>query len=431
MLLRTESLAPPTPSPSPSPSPLRAASAAASAAALDGHRPLRVGLFTDTLDEINGVGRFIRDMGEQAQLKGRHFVIHTCARKPRHRLPNRRNFEPMLSSTLPYYPELEMNLPPLPEILDWAERQRFDVVHISTPGAMGLCGLAVARALRVPALATYHTDFPAYVENLVGDHRVTAGTTFYMKWIYRRMATVFSRSREYQASLRQLGIAAPRLATTLPGVNTEKFNPKHRDDAGLWPRLGVRQARRLLYCGRISIEKNLPLLADAFARLCAMRHDTALVLAGDGPYMARMQAQLRGLPAYFLGYQNDQQLGPLYASADLFVFPSLTDTLGQVVMESQASGLPVLVSDVGGPQEMIEDGVTGQVLRGGASSSADAWCAAIDALLNDAPRRQRMARAAVARIAPFSLEKTFDAFWQAHADAHTRNGAAANGSPTS
>src|SRR5688572_2171235 len=91
--------------------------------------PLRVGLFTDTLDEINGVGRFIRDMGEQAHRKNRHFIIHTCVKKTRFDLAYRKNFEPMLSRSLPYYPELEMNLPPLPEIMHWADQQQFDAIH--------------------------------------------------------------------------------------------------------------------------------------------------------------------------------------------------------------------------------------------------------------------------------------------------------------
>src|SRR5690606_11436555 len=120
----------------------------------------------------------------------------------------------------------------------------------------------------------------------------------------------------------------------------------------------------LLYCGRVSVEKNLPLLVESFKRLCQIRRDTALVIAGTGPYLEEMRKQLLGHPAYFLGYQNDAQLGPLYCGADLFVFPSRTDTLGQVVMEAQASGLPVLVSDAGGPKEMIEDQATGLVIPG-------------------------------------------------------------------
>jgi glycosyltransferase involved in cell wall biosynthesis len=374
---------------------------------------LKVGLFTDTLDDINGVARFIRDMGEQARKRGLHFVIHTCTNRTRFDLPNRKNFEPMLSRRLPFYPELEMNLPPVPEILEWADRQQFDAIHVSTPGAMGLCGWLVARMLNVPLLGTYHTDFPAYVDRLSGDHRLTAATTVYMRWFYRCMTTVFSRSREYQQSLVRLGVDERRLTMTLPGINTEKFNVRHRD-LGVFETHGVREPRKLLYCGRVSREKNLQVLVDAFKQLCIARRDTALLVAGDGPFLAEMREQLAGLPAYFLGYQNDQQLGPLYASCDLFVFPSRTDTLGQVVMEAQSSGLPVIVSDEGGPKEICDDGITGTVVR---SDDPSRWCQAIEDLLDDEPLRLRMSRTAPGRINRFSLDKTFEAFWQEHADA--------------
>jgi glycosyltransferase involved in cell wall biosynthesis len=182
----------------------------------------------------------------------------------------------------------------------------------------------------------------------------------------------------------------------------------------MWKELGVGQKHKLFYAGRVSLEKNLPFLADAFKRLCKNRKDVALVIAGDGPYLPAMKKALEGLPVYFLGYQNDSTLPALYASSDLFVFPSKTDTLGQVVIESQAAGLPVLVSNVGGPQEVMDDGITGLVL---AAENPQVWTDAIDELLNDEPRRARMSRTASQRMTRFSLAKTFEAFWEEHFDA--------------
>ncbi len=376
----------------------------------------RIGLFTDTLDDINGVARFIRDMGEQAHRRKRQFIIHTCTNTQRFNVPNRRNFEPMLSRRFPFYPELELNLPPVPEILEWADRQQFDAIHVSTPGPMGLCGWLVAKMLHIPLLGTYHTDFPAYVQNLTGDHRLTTGTTLFMRWFYRSMHTVFSRSRDYQQSLIQLGVPEDRLSMILPGINTDKFNIRHRD-LSVFDRFGVKEPRRLLYIGRVSLEKNLRLMVQTFKRLCTDRKDTALIVAGDGPYAEDLRKELAGYPLYFLGYQPDKILAQLYASSDVFVFPSRTDTLGQVVMEAQSSGLPVVVSDEGGPQEITDDGVTGIVVR---SDDPEDWCRAICSLLDDESKRLRMARNAPTRINRFSLEKTFEAFWQEHVDAIER-----------
>jgi len=124
-----------------------------------------------------------------------------------------------------------------------------------------------------------------------------------------------------------------------------------------------------------------------------------------------MRKKLAGTPAYFLGYQNDEQLGRLYASADLFVFPSRTDTLGQVVMEAHASGLAAIVSNEGGPKETVDHDVTGLVLP---ATDARVWSLALDQLLSDEPRRQRMARCAPQRVERFSLERTFENFWAEH-----------------
>ena len=381
------------------------------------HKPktadtLRVGLFTDTLDEVNGVGRFIRDMGEQAHHRGRNLVVHTCCERdvvPAHAF-QRKNFTPLLSRPLPYYSEIRLNLPPLLDVLEWVDRQQFDAIHVSTPGPMGLCGWLAAKMLHVPLLATYHTDFPAYVGSLTRDHRMVAGTQQYMKWFYHQTSAVFSRSNQYRFNLRDLGVAEERIRTIRPGVNTRKFSPACRD-LNVWTELGVREPLRLLYCGRVSVEKNLPLLAVAFRQLCRARSDTALVVAGDGPYLGELKSKLAGTPVYFLGYQDDARLGRLYASSDLLVFPSRTDTLGQVVMEAQACGLPALVSNEGGPKENVDEGNTGLVLP---ATDARLWSSTIDLLLTDEPRRLRMSRLAPQRATQQSPEHTFEHFWTEH-----------------
>ncbi len=376
---------------------------------------MKLGVFTDTFDEVNGVGRFIQDMSRQARLHGRTLVVHTSSANPVVECENRKNFTPLLSRPMPFYADQPLTIPPLAEVLEWADRQQFDAIHVHTPGPMGLCGWLVAKMLRVPLLGTYHTDFPGYVHNLTGDYRITTGTASFMKWFYSQTQTVFSRSKEYRNILSGMGLADEKLAMTLPGVDNEKFSSEKRDE-GVWKKLGatkqgIAEAYKLLYAGRVSVEKNLPFLADAFKRLCENRKDVALVIAGDGPYLATMKKKLAGLPVYFLGIQNDQTLPAVYASSDLFVFPSKTDTLGQVVIEAQASGLPVLVSNVGGPQEVMDDGITGRVLP---TSDPQVWVDAINQLLNDQPERLRMSRTATQRMTRFSLAKTFEAFWEEH-----------------
>ena len=308
------------------------------------------------------------------------------------------------------------------QILEWADRQQFDVIHVSTPGPMGLCGWLVSKMLRVPMLATYHTDFPAYIEKLSGDHRVGNGTATYMKWFYSQAATVFVRSAAYRFKLLDLGVEEHKLRVLPAGVDLEKFNASMRNANCL---ANIAQPRRLLYAGRVSVEKNLRLLVEIFARLCLSRKDAAPIVAGEGPYLAEMKELLVNLPAHFVGMQSDEQLARLYAGSDLFVFPSRTDTLGQVVLEAQACGLPAIVSNEGGPKETVVEDVTGRVLM--SDDPAD-WCDAIAALLEDEPRRRAMSLAAIQRSSRHSLSRTFDYFWAEHVLA-TRPPAAVSGSP--
>jgi glycosyltransferase involved in cell wall biosynthesis len=328
-------------------------------------------------------------------------------------MESRKNFVPLASCPFPLYPQLSLSLPPIAQVLEWADRRQFDAIHVHTPGPMGLCGMLVGAMLRVPVLATYHTDFPAYVSEHTGDHRLTVAAESYMGWFYGRCQSVFSRSRSYVQSLGRSGVD-PGVVHALPAcVDTDAFHPGHRDPH-FWMDRGIYATHHLLYSGRVSAEKNLGVLAEAFGRVCRTRKDVVLVIAGEGPHTDALARQMRGLPVHFLGRQDDRQLAALYANSDLLVFPSRTDTLGQVVLEAQACGLPVLVSDEGGPHEVMDDNLTGVVLPAG---DVSAWANAIDKLLDDAPRRLRMSRTAPTRIARYNPGRTFEAYWDQHVQA--------------
>ncbi|HEV8378139.1 MAG TPA: glycosyltransferase [Tepidisphaeraceae bacterium] len=376
---------------------------------------LKVGLFTDTFDDVNGVCRFLRDISAQARRQGRNLTVMTCSRQPTETIERRINFAPLGSHALPCYPQIQLHLPPLLDVLKRAEQEQFDVIHVSTPGPMGLCGWLASRMLRAPLVGTYHTDFPAYAEQLTGDARVARGTTQYMQWFYGRMERVLARSRTYRASLAEMGLESSRVGLIQPATDTEKFSPGPKIET-LWRSYGIEEPHRLLCVGRISVEKNLPMLVEIFRRLSSIRRDVALIVVGDGPYRVQMQQELSGLPAYFFGMRGNKELVQLYQNADLLLFPSQTDTLGQVVMEAQACGLPVLVNDECGPREMVDEGVTGRVLP---RNDAAGWVAAIDQLLDDQPQRLRMSRTATQRASRFSLERCFEQFWADHLAAAT------------
>jgi glycosyltransferase involved in cell wall biosynthesis len=167
----------------------------------------------------------------------------------------------------------------------------------------------------------------------------------------------------------------------------------------------------LLYVGRVSAEKNLSCLTDAFRRLCRRRRDIGLVVVGDGPYRARMERELKGLPAVFTGVQQGEDLSRTYASCDLFLFPSETDTFGVVIIEAQASGLPVMVSARGGPRDCMQEDVTGRVVR---PMTPEALCAETEGLLNDPAAWMRMGQAARRHARTMTPAASFEAFWEPH-----------------
>ncbi|MFG0283904.1 MAG: glycosyltransferase [Phycisphaerales bacterium JB039] len=378
-------------------------------------RPLKVMLFTDTLGDVNGVCRFIQNMGEQAAAAGRDLRIVTSTRLEVPGRPYIHNLDPIFSTSMPRYENLELALPPVVRMLRLADREQPDVVHISTPGPVGMCGMVAAKMLRAAVVGVYHTDFPAYVDHLFGDEMYTHATSRFMSHFYRQFETIFSRSADYMDSLAGLGVGRERLVRLTPGVALDSFRPDYRD-CGIWDGYGLqRDSVKVLYVGRVSVEKNLPLLTRAWpeARKAAAARGVraALVVVGDGPYREQMQEALRGESACFLGFRHGVELSRLYASSDLFVFPSLTDTLGQVVLESQASGLPVLVSDKGGPKEVVDEDITGFILPGGRS---EPWADAMARLAIDAALRTRMGRSAVTRSARFSLKACFEQFWEVH-----------------
>ncbi len=386
---------------------------------LDGHvpirdRPIRVALFTDTLGDVNGVTRFIRTMGAMARSTGRELDIITSTNMEVAGESYIHNLRPRFAAKMPGYDHLEIVLPPILDALRIVDRLQPDVIHVSTPGPVGVLGLIASGMKRVPVVGTYHTDFPAYVDDLFDDHVMTRSAAHSMRLFYRRFSTVLTRSSASLEPLRKIGVDGDRLEVLPAGCDTQAFHPRWRDPS-IWDRLGVAPGVKVIYCGRVSVEKNLLMLTDVWTRasrrLTDLGVDAHLVIVGDGPYRAAMARELARTPATFLGFRHGRELSALYASGDVFVFPSLTDTLGQAVLEAQASALPAIVSDQGGPKEIVGHERTGLVVAG---SDVQAWVEALVGLVRDRERRASMSAAAHDAMARYSNTEMFEHFWSVH-----------------
>ncbi len=365
------------------------------------------GWFTDTLEDVNGVSTTIRKMAAAAQAEGFDLTVLTSRGEVAASEIPIVNFRPVGEFELPEYELQKLSFPPVLEMIDYVQREGFTEVIISTPGPVGLCALLAAKILGLRTSGIYHTDFPQYVRILTDDSWMETLTWNYMRWFYEQMDVVYVNSEEYRRALEARGIPAGRIHILPRGLDTALFTPARRDPS-FWPSRGLADGEiGLLYAGRISKEKKLDLFTAAVRKLRAAGIPVRALVVGHGPYAAEWKEKFS--EAIFTGYLRGEELATAYASADVFVFPSTTDTFGNVIIEAQASGLPCVVSDQGGPRELVEDGIDGAITKGGDLASL---CAAVERICADPALRRSMGEAARRRVEDRSWPNAARRFWE-------------------
>src|SRR6266496_667566 len=362
--------------------------------------------FTDTLEDVNGVATTIRKMTAAGAAAGKELVVVASRSNLQLSDVPIKNFPPIGEFELPEYELQKLSFPPILQMLDYVQRERFTEIIISTPGPVGLTALLAAKMLNLKTSGIYHTDFPQYIRILTEDSFLESVAWGYMHWFYGQLDTVFVNSEEYRQSWVKRGFDPGKLRIFPRGLDTELFTPARRDSA-FFEKFGASNGEvRLLYVGRISREKDLDLLADAYRRLRKEGLPVQLFVVGHGPYSETLA---KSLPeAFFTGYLRGTELAAAYASADIFVFPSTTDTFGNVILEAQACGVPVIVSDSGGPKELVEDGMNGLITR---SRDVEDFARAIRALVTDPALRERMANSARDSVTDRNWPRAFAKFW--------------------
>lgn len=380
-----------------------------------GDGAVRVAHFTDTFDAINGVALTLQSHVELALKHGKDQTILTCGREMDRK--GVMTFPAIGSFAFPEYPNFSIPYPPLLSMLDACYRERFTQIHVATPGPVGLAALAIARILGLPICGTYHTALPQYAEVLTDDPALEELTWRYMLWFYGQMDWVYVPSRFTGQELARRGLPEGKIRLYPRGIDVERFHPMKRNGffAG---RFGIgTQTTKLLYVGRVSQEKELPLLGEVFRALHRRRQDIHLIVVGDGPYLPEMRRTLADLPVTFTGLLMGEDLPQAYASADLFLFPSQTDTFGNVVLEAQASGLPVVVVDKGGPQENLIPGKTGIVVPAG---DPGAFLDAVLQILDNPSDMQEKGLLARRHMEGRSLESAYLELWESYGSLYRR-----------
>lgn len=376
---------------------------------------LKVAHFTDTFYEVNGVAGTLKKQIMEARLKKRNYTVITCDENGRESSDRVKNFFPIGVYELSVYPEQKLFYPPFLEMVSHCYQREFNQIHAATPGPLGLAALAISRILKVPFVGTYHTALPQYAQHLTEDPSISDIMWRYLVWFYDQMDAIFVPSRATANELIDHGISVSKIRLMPRGVDCGEFHPANRTEGFLENEFGVPKGLRLLYAGRVSKEKNLTLLENAFKEVCSAKNDVQLIVVGDGPYWNEMRQNLEGFPAYFTGYLSGKKLLNTFASSDLFVFPSLTDTFGNVVLEAQASGLPVIVSDQGGPCENILKDKTGIVIKNPTPSE---FSKAIVKLLAEPEMLTKMGTTARNYAETRSMSEALNQIWKMYEEIH-------------
>jgi glycosyltransferase involved in cell wall biosynthesis len=364
---------------------------------------VKLALVTETYPpEVNGVAMTLNRLVAGLAARGHEVEVVRPRQDGEEKIPGRERRAGRITEWLtpglpiPFYHTLKMGLPV------WgALRRRWvaappDLVHVATEGPLGLAALRAARRLGLPVTSSFHTNFQHYGRHY-GLNKLRAAIMAYLRWFHNRTACTMVPTDELRAQLATLDFT--RLVVIARGVDTDLFSPGNRREQ-LRARWGAAPGDPVfVYVGRLAAEKNLGLVVETFLLMQKIEPRARCVLVGDGPERPALEKKFPQF--YFAGMQRGPELAAHYASADVFVFPSTTETFGNVVTEAMASGLVVLAFDYAAARQHLRTGVNGATVPLG---EADAFLAAAASLL--AHRESWPALRAAARAA--ALDITWD-----------------------
>jgi glycosyltransferase involved in cell wall biosynthesis len=368
---------------------------------------MRVAIITETWPpEINGVALTVQSLA-----RGLAALDHAVelVRPRRNETPDpacTEEFEQLQlpGAALPRYPGLRFGLPAQRRLHRHWSKRRPDALYIATEGPLGFSALGAARRLGIPACTGFHTRFDDFVTHY-GFGLLTPLVFAYLRRFHNRAAATLVPTAELVEFLGSNGFRNVRLLSR--AVDTTLFHPRHRD-AQLRARWGLdADDLAVVHVGRLAAEKNLGLAVRAFEAIKARHPRARFVIVGDGP--ARTALAARHPEVLFAGMLRGEELARHYASGDLFLFPSRSETFGNVTLEALASGLPVVAFDYGAAREHIRDDLAGaRVATGDDDQFVEAAVAIAERIANAGPVRScDAARSSVSALSPASVAEHF------------------------
>lgn len=340
---------------------------------------MKLAIFTESLPpNTDGVVKTLSRLADSLLDENIDFKFFSPV-KPENGFPWIDRIKKVSSIPLFLYKDYKLAWPYFSSINADLDAKKPDLVHICTPSLLGLFGMDYARKNGIPVVSSYHTNFVDYF-SYFGLEGLEASGWNYLKWFHNRCEKTYVPSPSVISELQQKGIRDMELWQR--GIELERFNPAKRSQQ-LRKAIEANGKPVLLFVGRLINHKDLEDLVEA-NKILANRYDYKLVIVGDGPMKVELMQKLPD--AYFTGFQYGEDLARWYASADIFVFPSTTETFGNVVLEAFASGVPVIGVAKGGVADIINHGVDGYI----AAPKDPADFAAKIALLLDKPDRRAL-----------------------------------------
>jgi len=333
------------------------------------HRLLRMAVVTETYPpEVNGVAMTTGRIVSAMQARDHQIQLIRPRQNAQDAGPAEPNLDHILKPGIPIprYNNLRMGLPAKSSLLKLWHEKRPDVVHLVTEGPLGWSALSAALKLKIPVTSDFHTNFHHYSRHY-GLGWLKTPIESYLRKFHNRTRLTLVPTHAMREELLQDGYR--NLKVVARGVDTQLFTPARRNDS-LRAAWGVRPDDLVaLYVGRLAAEKNLPVVLRAFAALRARQPRAKLVLVGDGPLRGELEKKLPD--AIFAGMRTGLDLATFYASGDVFLFPSLTETFGNVTLEAMSSGLAVIAYDYAAARELITHRENGLLAP---FDTADAFC---------------------------------------------------------
>ncbi|MCP5197129.1 MAG: glycosyltransferase family 1 protein [Gammaproteobacteria bacterium] len=366
-------------------------------------RRLRLGIVTETYPpEINGVALTVSRWVDGLLARG-HTVQLIRVRQGGNDHPQPTDTLetlPLPGFRIPGYPQLQSGWPAQGSLLAHWRRNRPDIVHIVTEGPLGYSALRAAQRLGIPVSTSFHTNFHNYSRHYHLGWLATP-ITAYLRHFHNQGIQTLVPTQELAEQLESIGFLRTQILAR--GIDTRLFSPQHRDVALRQQWNATPDALVVLYVGRLAAEKNLELAITAFQAIRQLRPNARLVLVGDGPLTSRLRA--RHPEFVYCGMRRGHDLATHYASADLFLFPSLTETFGNVILEALASGLAVAAFDYAAARAHVEPERSGRLVSFG---DADAFVATATQLAQDLNALRAMGQAARQTILQLDSAHLYD-----------------------